>query len=53
MSGHIHTDVVHIIVYGASAILFINIWRLASAWIATKAPGIGNAMGALTQWGNS
>lgn len=50
MSAHWHTGIDHIIIYGLSAILVINLLRLAAVQLATQ-PGIfgsiGRSVGAL------
>lgn len=56
MKPHYHATVEHILLYGVSAIIVINLWRVAAAWAGTKGGAIGtigHAAGTLTTFGGS
>jgi hypothetical protein len=52
---HWHSDAVHVLIYGASAILVINLARLVAAKAASSdvpwVAWLGEAGGALVHWG--
>ena len=55
MRPHWHATVDQIVLYGVSALIFFNVWRLIAVQLG-KQPGVigtvGTSMGALTHFGN-
>lgn len=55
MRPHFHTDLVFIVTATVAVIIGVNVWRVASAKLAT-APGVlgtlGQGLGGLTHWGS-
>jgi hypothetical protein len=55
MDKHWHSDALHILFYGASAILVINLTRFAAAKMATSdwppLAWVGEALGGTVHWG--
>lgn len=56
MQEHYHASIEHILVYGVSAILVINLTRIISGWMVnSKVSGlqtVGKAAGSLVHFGS-
>ncbi len=55
MREHYHGTIEHILLYGVSALIFLNIWRLVAVQLGKQEGAIGTigtSMGALTHFGN-
>lgn len=56
MGGHWHISVDHFIVTGTMAVVFINLLRIAAAWLITLGgplSSLGTALGGVVAFGNS
>lgn len=56
MAGHWHMSIDHFLVTGVMAVVFINLMRIAAAWLITMGgpfEGLGTALGGVVAFGNA